>query len=144
MQKFLDAQQHDFDSALAEIINGRKRGHWMWYIFPQLKGLGRSSISMHYGIENLDEAIRYLNHPLLGPRLIQISEAIQAIEGKSAYQIMGSPDDLKLRSCMTLFNLVPGTNPVFQSVLDKYFGGKPDPLTMQLIDPASSGNDLHQ
>ncbi|OJV20577.1 MAG: calpastatin [Dyadobacter sp. 50-39] len=140
MQKFLDAQQHDFDSALAEIRNGRKQGHWMWYIFPQLKGLGRSSISIRYAIENLDEAARYLDHPILGPRLIQISEAILAVEGKSAYQIMGSPDDLKLRSCMTLFNLAPGTNPVFQSVLDKYFSGKPDPLTMELIAPASSGN----
>lgn len=144
MQKFLDAQQHDFDSALTEIRNGRKRGHWMWYIFPQLKGLGRSSMSMRYAIENLDEAIRYLNHPILGPRLIQISEAILAVEGKSAYQIMGSPDDLKLRSCMTLFHLVPGTNPVFQSVLDKYFSGEPDPLTTELIYPASSGSHSGQ
>ncbi len=134
MTKFLDAQRNDFDSALAEIKNGRKQGHWMWYIFPQLKGLGRSSMSMEHAIDNLDQADKYLRHPVLGPRLIQISKAMLSIEGRSAYQILGSPDDLKLRSCMSLFNLVPGTHPIFQSVLDKYFGGEPDPRTMELVN----------
>ena len=134
MTKFIDAQRNDFDSALAEIENGRKQGHWMWYIFPQLKGLGRSSMSMEYAIDNLDQADKYLRHPVLGPRLIQISKAMLSIEGRSAYQILGSPDDLKLRSCMTLFNLIPGTDPIFQSVLDKYFGGEADPRTMELVN----------
>lgn len=134
MKRFLNAQHNDYDLALAEIRNGRKQGHWMWYIFPQLKGLGRSSMSMDYAIENLDQARKYLHHPVLGPRLIEISKAMLSVEGKSAYQILGSPDDVKLRSCMTLFNLVPGADPVFQAVLDKYFNGQPDPRTMELID----------
>ncbi|TLV00415.1 DUF1810 domain-containing protein [Dyadobacter luticola] len=133
LQKFLDAQKNDYDSALAEIKNGRKVGHWIWYIFPQIKGLGMSSTSAHYAIETLDEAAQYLAHPVLGKRLIEISGAMLAIKGKSANQVLGSPDDLKLRSSMTLFCLVPETNPVFQAVLDKYYEGKPDPRTLALV-----------
>jgi uncharacterized protein (DUF1810 family) len=133
LQKFLDAQQSAYDAALTEIKNGRKRGHWMWYIFPQIKGLGLSSTANYFAIENLDQAKRYLEHPVLGKRLVEISGAMLAVEGKSAYQILGSPDDLKLRSSMTLFSLLPETDPVFQAVLDKYYEGKADWRTLALV-----------
>ncbi|MCF0075495.1 DUF1810 domain-containing protein [Dyadobacter sp. CY261] len=133
LQKFLDAQQSDYDAALIEIKNGRKRGHWMWYIFPQIKGLGLSSTANYFAIENLDHARRYLEHPVLGKRLIEISGAMLAVEGKSAYHILGSPDDLKLRSSMTLFSLLPETDPVFQAVLNKYYEGKVDLRTFALV-----------
>ena len=133
LSKFLDAQQRDYAGALAEIRNGRKQGHWIWYIFPQVAGLGFSSTSAHYAIKDLGQASRYLKHPVLGKRLIEISEAILAIQGKSALQILGSPDDLKLRSSMTLFNLLDETHPVFQAVLDKYYEGKADQRTVDLV-----------
>lgn len=133
LQKFLDAQQSAYDAALTEIKNGRKRGHWMWYIFPQIKGLGLSNTANYFAIENLDQAKRYLEHPVLGKRLVEISGAMLAVEGKSAYQILGSPDDLKLRSSMTLFSLLPETDPVFQAVLDKYYEGKADWRTLALV-----------
>lgn len=133
LDKFVSAQKRDYDMALAEIRNGRKRGHWIWYIFPQVSGLGMSSTSAFYGIETIEQASRYLEHPLLGKRLIEISKVILEINGKTANQILGSPDDLKLRSSMTLFNLVPNTDPVFQAVLDKYFNGKPDQRTIDIL-----------
>lgn len=133
LQKFLDAQQSAYDAALTEIKNGRKRGHWMWYIFPQIKGLGLSNTANYFAIENRDQAKRYLEHPVLGKRLVEISGAMLAVEGKSAYQILGSPDDLKLRSSMTLFSLLPETDPVFQAVLDKYYEGKADWRTLALV-----------
>lgn len=140
LDKFVSAQNRDYDMALAEIKNGRKRGHWIWYIFPQVSGLGMSSTSAFYGIDTIEQASRYLEHPLLGKRLVEISKAILEINGKTANQIMGSPDDLKLRSSMTLFNLLPNTNPVFQAVLDKYFNGKPDQRTIDILT-ASKLND---
>ena len=133
LQKFVDAQENDFDIALAEIQGGRKRSHWIWYIFPQLKGLGRSTTASFYGLENLQEAEAYLQHPVLGPRLLTISRALLSLSSNDALQVMGSPDDLKLRSCMTLFAAVGGTDPVFDQVLQKFFSGQRDPLTLQLL-----------
>ena len=133
LDKFLEAQDRDYAGALAEIRNGRKYGHWIWYIFPQVAGLGMSSTSTHYGIQNLDQATRYLQHPMLGARLVEISNAILSLKNKSANQILGSPDDLKLRSSMTLFSLVENADAVFQAVLDKYFNGEPDQTTLEIL-----------
>jgi len=133
LNRFIDAQANNYADALAEIQNGRKTSHWMWYVFPQLKSLGFSSTALFYGLKDLQEATDYLNHPLLGPRLIDIATAIVHIDGKTANQILGSPDDMKLRSSMTLFSLVPDTNPVFQAVLDKYYNSAPDPKTLALL-----------
>lgn len=105
----------------------------MWFIFPQLAGLGFSETSRFYGIKNLEEASSYLEHPVLGPRLIEISKGLLDIEGKTANQVFGSPDDLKLKSCMTLFSLVSNTDPVFEAVLKKYFNGAKDAKTLQLV-----------
>jgi uncharacterized protein (DUF1810 family) len=133
LDKFLEAQDRDYAGALAEIKNGRKYGHWIWYIFPQVVGLGMSSTSTFYGIQNLEQATRYLQHPVLGARLIEISNAMLALEGKTANQILGSPDDLKLRSSMTLFSLVEHADGVFQAVLNKYFNGQPDQKTLEIL-----------
>lgn len=136
LTRFLEAQERDYNRALAEIKNKRKQSHWMWYIFPQLTGLGFSDMAAFYAIHNLQEASDYLNHPVLGSRLVTIAQALLEIDGKTATQIMGSPDDLKLRSSMTLFSLVPNTDPVFQAVLDKFFNGSPDPKTLALLGDA--------
>jgi uncharacterized protein (DUF1810 family) len=134
LKRFLDAQEDDFAIALSEIRNGRKQSHWMWYIFPQIAGLGFSSTSKFYAVNDLSEAEDYLRHPILGKRLIEISEVLLEIEGKTADQIFGSPDDLKLKSSMTLFASLKETNPVFQKVLDKYFDGAKDGRTLELIE----------
>ncbi|MCF0040478.1 DUF1810 domain-containing protein [Dyadobacter fanqingshengii] len=133
LNKFLTAQERDYAGALAEITRGRKQGHWIWYVFPQITGLGMSSTSVHFAIEDLEQANRYFQHPVLGKRLIEISKAILAVEGKTANQIMGTPDDLKLRSSMTLFSMVRNADPVFQEVLNKYFDGKPDRKTIEIL-----------
>lgn len=133
LQRFLEAQEDDFAIALSEIQNGRKESHWMWYIFPQIAGLGFSSTSRFYAIKDLTEAEEYLQHPILGERLIKISAALLEIAGKTANQIFGSPDDMKLKSSMTLFAALDETNPVFQKVLDKYFDGEKDVQTLQII-----------
>jgi uncharacterized protein (DUF1810 family) len=133
LQRFLDAQATDYTQALTEIRAGRKRSHWMWYIFPQVQGLGFSETSRFYGIKDLAEATAYLQHPVLGPRLVAICEALLALPGSNATSIMGSPDDLKLWSSMTLFAAVPGAEPVFQQVLAKFFGGGSDSKTQQLL-----------
>lgn len=133
LKRFLDAQQSVYPRALAEIKNGHKQSHWMWYIFPQLLGLGYSETARFYAIHNLEEARAYLEHPVLGSRLIEISNALLGIVGKTASQILGSPDDLKLRSSMTLFRLVNNTDPVFQAVLDQYFTGQVDQRTIELV-----------
>jgi uncharacterized protein (DUF1810 family) len=133
LKRFTDAQQRDYAAALAEVQNGRKRSHWMWYIFPQIQGLGFTDTSRYYAIKDLQEAAAYLAHPVLGPRLITIAQALLQLPGSNATQIMGSPDDLKLRSSMTLFGEVPGTDPVFQAVLNKFFGGQKDERTLRLI-----------
>lgn len=132
LEKFTKAQERDYDQALSEIRNGRKASHWIWYIFPQIAGLGYSEMSQKYAIKDLAEAKEYLSHPILGKRLIVISNALLQHD-KSALSIMGSPDDLKLRSCMTLFSLIPGADPVFEKVLKKFFNGQRDPATLQLV-----------
>jgi len=129
----LDAQQRDYAIALAEMKAGRKRSHWMWYIFPQVAGLGYSEIAHHYAIKNRDEAIAYFDHPVLGKRLVEISSVLLDLREHNASRVMGSPDDMKLRSSMTLFSLVPDTDPVFEAVLKKFFDGKKDPATLQLL-----------
>jgi uncharacterized protein (DUF1810 family) len=134
LKRFLDAQANDFERALAEIRRGRKQSHWMWYIFPQIAGLGFSETSKFYAIKDKAEAQLYLAHPVLGARLVEISKALLEIEGKTANQIFGSPDDVKLKSSMTLFGALDDTNPVFQKVLDKYFDGAKDGRTLEQID----------
>ena len=133
LKRFIDAQQRDYATALTEIKSGRKRSHWIWYIFPQIAGLGYSEMSKRYAIKDLSEAIAYLAHPVLGSRLIAISTALLSLNGNNGTQVMGSPDDLKLRSSMTLFSLVPGADPVFEAVLKKYFDSKKDSATLQVI-----------
>lgn len=133
LNRFLEAQENDYADALAEIKAGRKRTHWMWYIFPQIDGLGVSSTAKFYAIRDLNEAREYFEHPVLGARLIEISEAVLNIENKTAYEILGSPDDLKLKSSMTLFAALDETNAVFQKVLDKYYGGEKDLRALQII-----------
>jgi len=134
LKRFLDAQENDFERALAEIKRGRKQSHWMWYIFPQIAGLGSSETSRFYAVKDRAEAELYLAHPVLGKRLVEISNALLEIEGKTPNQIFGSPDDVKLKSSMTLFGALDDTNPVFQSILDKYFDGSKDRRTLELID----------
>ncbi len=134
LKRFLDAQANDFERALAEIKRGRKQSHWMWYIFPQIAGLGFSSTSKFYAIKDRGEAENYLAHPVLGKRLIEISNVLLEVEGKTANQIFGSPDDVKLKSSMTLFGALENTNPVFRKVLDKYFNGAKDQRTLEQID----------
>ena len=131
--RFLEAQARDYPQALSEIRAGKKRSHWMWYIFPQLVGLGRSEMARRYGIKDMAEATAYLSHPLLRGRMIEICKALLSLPGDNATHVMGSPDDLKLRSSMTLFSMVPHTDPVFNRVLSKYFGGEKDEATIGLL-----------
>jgi uncharacterized protein (DUF1810 family) len=134
LQRFVDAQEPVISSVLAELKHGRKRGHWIWFIFPQLKGLGRSSTAEFYGITSLAEAIAYLNHPVLGQRLIQCTQLVNAVEGSDAEDIFGEIDAMKFRSCVTLFARADPGNHVFSDALKKYFAGDPDPLTMSYLD----------
>jgi uncharacterized protein (DUF1810 family) len=133
LDRFTNAQEGIYERALAELHSGQKRTHWIWYIFPQIAGLGFSAISKQYALQNLEEARQYLNHPVLGKRLVECAEAVLAIEGRSVSQIFGYPDDLKLRSCMTLFACVDDSTPVFVRVLKKYFHGERDQKTLQLL-----------
>ena len=133
LQRFIDAQEKDYDTALAEISQGRKRSHWIWYIFPQIQGLGFSETSKFYAIKNIDEAAEYLKHPVLGERLIRICHALIKNPGNDANKIFGSPDDMKLKSSMTLFAALPGTDPVLQKVLDKFFNGTRDSKTIEIL-----------
>jgi uncharacterized protein (DUF1810 family) len=136
LQRFVEAQEDDYAQALAEIKNGRKRSHWIWYIFPQFDGLGFSSMSRRYSIKSTEEAKAYLAHPILGPRLLECCEAALSVEGKSALEVFGSPDDAKLRSCATLFASVFPAGSVFHRLLDKYFEGRRDDRTLQLMGAA--------
>jgi uncharacterized protein (DUF1810 family) len=131
--RFQQAQEDDYEQALSEIASGRKRSHWMWYIFPQIDGLGFSSTARHYAIKSLDEARAYLDHPILGPRLLECAEAAVRVEGRSAREIFGSPDDLKLRSSATLFACVSPPGSVFDRLLAKYYQGRRDDRTLQLL-----------
>ncbi|MBQ9662652.1 MAG: DUF1810 domain-containing protein [Oscillospiraceae bacterium] len=133
LSRFLKAQEYDYAQALKEIRAGRKRSHWMWYIFPQIQGLGFSSTAQFYAIRDLDEAKDYLAHPILGARLKEISSALLQLEGLSASEIFGYPDDLKLRSSMTLFRLADLKCNIFRDVIDKYYDGKPDSRTVEIV-----------
>ena len=133
LQRFVAAQAQVYDQALGELRAGAKRSHWMWFVFPQLKALGRSATAQRFGIVDLDEAAAYWRHPLLGPRLKACTEALLAIDGRSALQILGAPDDLKLASSMTLFARAAPEEPVFGRALDKYFDGRPDVRTLELL-----------
>jgi uncharacterized protein (DUF1810 family) len=133
--RFLDAQNHAYLRALEEIRKGKKTSHWMWYIFPQIAGLGHSDTAKYYAINDLDEATEYLNHPVLGNHLIEIATDLLAVNNKTAQEIFGTPDNLKLRSSMTLFAEVEGADLVFQKVLDKYFDDQPDTRTLSLLKP---------
>jgi uncharacterized protein (DUF1810 family) len=134
LKRFIDAQETTYQIALSEVKNGRKQSHWMWYIFPQIQGLGFSETSKRYAINNLNEAEEYLNHPLLGSRLVRICQALLELESNNANKVFGSPDDAKLKSSMTLFSSVQHADPVFQLVLDKFFNGFKDNKTLQIID----------
>jgi len=133
LERFVDAQSGVFESVCAELAAGRKRTHWMWFIFPQLRALGRSATARYYGIEDRDEALAYSQHGLLGPRLSHCSGLVLAVRGRTAHEIFGSPDELKLRSCMTLFEAVAAQPAVFAQVLDRYFGGARDELTLAML-----------
>ena len=133
LSRFVRAQEGVYERALAEIRGGRKRTHWMWYIFPQLDGLAFSSTSEFYAIKSLAEARAYLDHPILGPRLLECAEAVLVVAGRSAREIFGSPDDLKLRSCATLFAAVSPPDSAFERLLQKFFDGEPDRKTLGLL-----------
>ena len=134
LERFINAQQQDYMTALAEVKGGRKQSHWMWYIFPQIQGLGFSDTARFYAIKNLQEAAAYLAHPILGARIIEVCKALLGHENISARQIFGNPDDLKLRSSMTLFAEVTGAHPVFEQVLKKFYEGQKDSHTLALLD----------
>jgi uncharacterized protein (DUF1810 family) len=133
LRRFVEAQSGDYVRALAELRAGEKRSHWMWYVFPQYEGLGHSPTARRYAIRGLAEAEAYLRHPILGPRLIESAEAVLGVEGRTAREILGSPDDLKLRSSATLFSRVAPAGSPFHRLLDRFFAGQPDRRTMELI-----------
>ncbi len=133
LSRFISAQHEVYTRALAEIKSGTKRTHWMWFVFPQIHGLGHSSTAEYYAIKSMEEAREYLNHPLLGSRLLECAEAVLAIEGRSASEIFGYPDDLKLKSSMTLFASVADSDSLFIRVLDKYYHGERDIRTLRLL-----------
>ena len=133
LERFIEAQHTGYTIALSEIKHGRKQSHWMWYIFPQVQGLGLTATSKYYAIKNIDEATAYLSNEILGRRLMEISNALLEIKTNNAGIVFGNPDDMKLRSSMTLFAEVQNTNKVFQQVLDKFFNGKKDEKTLQFL-----------
>jgi uncharacterized protein (DUF1810 family) len=135
LQRFVDAQQPVIARALAELRQGRKRGHWIWFIFPQVKGLGHSANSEYFGIASVQEAAAYLEHPILGPRLIECTQLVNAVEGRSAEDIFGDIDAMKFRSSMTLFAKATSDNQIFIAAIQKYFAGEFDPLTMARSQP---------
>jgi uncharacterized protein (DUF1810 family) len=136
LQRFVDAQAGVYETALAEIRRGAKTSHWMWFVFPQLAGLGRSPTAQFYGLASLNEARSYLAHPLLGPRLTTCAQAVAAHAGRTAHAIFGSPDDLKLRSSLTLFDAADPSAAVFGAALDAVCGGVRDPATLSMIGAA--------
>ena len=132
LERFIEAQEESYEIALNEIKKGRKESHWMWYIFPQIKGLGHSSTAQYYAIQGRAEAEAYLNHPVLSKRLLEISEELLKIESDDVSEVFGFPDDLKLKSSMTLFSLI-SKKTVFKRVLDKFFDGEIDERTVELL-----------
>jgi uncharacterized protein (DUF1810 family) len=139
LERFVTAQDElaTYETAIAELRAGRKRSHWMWFVFPQIEGLGQSPISRRYAIASLAEARAYLAHPVLGPRLTESARVLTELSGPTAEEIFGAIDAMKLRSSMTLFALADPGNPVFQEVLDRYFAGIPDPLTQSILERES-------
>ena len=133
LNRFVQAQADTYQQVLDEIVSGRKRTHWMWYIFPQVDGLAFSAASKLYSIKSVEEAAAYLDHPILGPRLLECAETVLGVEGRSATEIFGSPDDLKLKSCATLFACVLPAGSVFDRLLGKYYGGGRDSKTLHLL-----------
>ncbi len=134
LKRFIEAQESEYINALSEIKSGKKKSHWMWFIFPQIAGLGLSDTSRFYAIKNIDEATSYLNHPILGFRLREISNALLNFKESNANIILGTPDDVKLKSCMTLFAIIEESKDnVFNMVLDKFFNGKADDKTLKLL-----------
>jgi uncharacterized protein (DUF1810 family) len=133
LSRFLSAQQDSYAGALRELRGGYKRGHWMWFIFPQIEGLGHSDIARWFAIQSLEEAAAYLAHPVLGARLIECCEALLRHPDRSARAMLGTPDDLKLCSCVTLFDQVRPRQPVFQQILETFFLGRPDPRTLMQL-----------
>ena len=133
LHRFLDAQQPVYDAVLDELRAGRKSSHWIWFIFPQIAGLGRSGTAQQFAIGSLDEAKAYLQHPILGPRLRACTQLVLNVEGRSAEEIFGYPDYLKFRSCLTLFLTAAPDNALFNAALLTYFHGKPDQLTLDIL-----------
>lgn len=133
VERFIEAQKNSYDTALREIQTGRKRSHWIWYIFPQIQGLGFSATARYYAIKDREEAEAYMAHPVLRQRLLEISEALLGLESDDARDVMGYPDDLKLKSSMTLFAEI-SEEPVFSSVLNKFFQGEVDERTIQILE----------
>ena len=133
LQRFVAAQDPVLDRVDAELRAGRKASHWMWFVFPQIAGLGGSPMAVRYAIESLPEAEAYLAHPVLGRRLRASTALVNAVEGRSALDIFGRPDDLKFRSCVTLFSRASRGDDVFRAALERYFAGEPDPATLRLL-----------
>ena len=133
LSRYFEAHKQSYQNALKEIKNGHKYSHWMWFIFPQIHGLGRSSTSQYYAIKSLDEATAFLQDPYLGGNLLEICHALLVLDTNNATEVFGKPDDRKLKSSMTLFSLVPNASPVFQNVLDKFFDGKRDQRTLGIL-----------
>jgi len=136
LRRFVDAQDRVYDTVLSELRSGAKRSHWIWFVFPQLRGLGRSATAQRYGVSSLDEARAYLAHPVLAPRLRECTGLVAAIDGRSVDEIFGWPDNLKVRSSMTLFVYATDDNSGFREVLDKFYSGEEDPATVELLNAA--------
>lgn len=134
LERFIDAHNKFYDVAYSELKNGKKQSHWMWFIFPQIKGLGKSSTSEFYGIQNLCEAKAYINHPILGNNMMKLCESLLSLESNNPTEIFGRPDDMKLKSSMTLFSLAADDNEIFLKVLEKFYNGKLDNRTIRLVE----------
>jgi uncharacterized protein (DUF1810 family) len=133
LERFVEAQAPVYAAVLSELGAGCKTSHWMWFVFPQLKSLGRSGTARFYGLEGSDDALAYWRHPVLGPRLLECTRLVLATSGRTVHEIFGSPDDLKLRSCMTLFDAVAPEEPAFRAVIDRFYGGDADAATLALL-----------
>ena len=136
LDRFVQAQEPVLAQVRRELAAGAKRSHWMWFVFPQLRGLGHSAMAQHYGVSGMDEARAYLAHPVLGPRLVECTLLVNAVEGRSLNQILGSPDDLKFHSSMSLFAAADPAAAAFRAVLERHFGGLPDRGTTGLLGRA--------
>ena len=134
LERFVFAQQRNYGDALRELRSGKKRSHWIWYVFPQIRGLGDSFMSRKYALSGLEEARAYLAHPVLGPRLLECCQAVLSIPSGDPWAVFGSPDDMKFRSCLTLFALAQPSQPVFEELLDKFYDGQKDPCTIQILE----------